>query len=103
MAGLGDWGIVEGLIYENWEEKAFDIEEIRKLKTVQSAFGLDFGYTNDPSAFFCGLIDDFKGIPHCIHQVVKIINGLIQLLSGLTVNIPYAVRVQGKNEQQRIS
>ena len=58
VAGLGDWGIVEGLIYENWEEKAFDIEEIRKLKTVQSAFGLDFGYTNDPSAFFCGLIDE---------------------------------------------
>ena len=58
VAGLGDWGIVEGLIYENWEEKAFDIEEIRKLKTVQSAFGLDFGYTNDPSAFFCSLIDE---------------------------------------------
>ncbi len=58
VAGLGDWGIVEGLIYENWEEKAFDIAEIRKLKTVQSAFGLDFGYTNDPSALFCGLIDE---------------------------------------------
>ena len=58
VAGLGDWGIVEGLIYENWEEKAFDTEEIRKLKTVQSVFGLDFGYTNDPSAFFCGLIDE---------------------------------------------
>ena len=25
---------------------------------VQSAFGLDFGYTNDPSALFCGLIDE---------------------------------------------
>ena len=24
---------------------------------VKSAFGLDFGYTNDPSALFCGLID----------------------------------------------
>lgn len=58
VAGLGDWGIVEGLIFENWEEKAFDIEEIRKLESVKSAFGLDFGYTNDPSAFFCGLIDE---------------------------------------------
>lgn len=58
VAGLGDWGIVEGLIYENWEEKAFDINEIRSLKTVKSAFGLDFGYTNDPSALFCGLIDE---------------------------------------------
>jgi phage terminase large subunit len=58
VAGLGDWGIVDGLIFENWEEKAFDIEEIRKLNTIKSAFGLDFGYTNDPSALFCGLVDE---------------------------------------------
>jgi len=57
VAGLGDWGIVEGVIFENWEEKAFDIDEIRTLSSVQSRFGLDFGYTNDPTAFFCGLID----------------------------------------------
>lgn len=58
VAGLGDWGIVEGLIYENWEEKVFDIDEIRNLQSVKSAFGLDFGYTNDPSALFCGLVDE---------------------------------------------
>ena len=57
VAGLGGWGIVEGLVYENWEEKEFDVNEISKRKGVKSAFGLDFGYTNDPSAFFCGLID----------------------------------------------
>ena len=57
VAGLGNWGIVEGLVYENWEEKEFDVDEISKRKSVKSAFGLDFGYTNDPSAFFCGLID----------------------------------------------
>lgn len=57
VAGLGDWGIAEGLIYENWREEAFDIEAIRGLKSVKSVFGLDFGYTNDPSALFCGLID----------------------------------------------
>lgn len=57
VAGLGDWGIAEGLIYENWEERLFDIDEVRRLSSVESAFGLDFGYTNDPSALFCGLID----------------------------------------------
>ncbi len=56
VAGLGDWGIVDGLIYENWEEKAFSTEEISRMAGVQSAFGLDFGYTNDPTALFCGLI-----------------------------------------------
>ena len=57
VAGLGDWGIVEGLIFENWEEKAFSVQEITALPGVRSAFGLDFGYTNDPAALFCGLID----------------------------------------------
>lgn len=57
VAGLGDWGIVEGLVYENWEEKVFDASEVSRRLNVQSAFGLDFGYTNDPSALFCGLVD----------------------------------------------
>lgn len=57
VAGLGDWGIVEGLVYENWEERLFSIDEVRKTPGIKSAFGLDFGYTNDPTALFCGLID----------------------------------------------
>lgn len=60
VAGLGDWGIVDGLVYENWEEKEFDVNEVSGRAGVTSAFGLDFGYTNDPSALFCGLIDEGK-------------------------------------------
>lgn len=57
VAGLGDWGIVDGLVYENWHEEAFTLEQIRQQYKIDSAFGLDFGYTNDPSALFCGFID----------------------------------------------
>lgn len=57
VAGLGEWGIVDGLIFENFEEKQFDIDEIRCQKGIKSVFGLDWGYTNDPTALFCGLID----------------------------------------------
>lgn len=57
VAGLGEWGIVEGLIFENWEEKLFDLEEVKKITGIKSAFGLDFGYTNDPSALCCSMID----------------------------------------------
>lgn len=57
VAGLGDWGIVDGLVFENWLEKVFDVGTIRQLESMKSAFGLDFGYTNDPSALFCGLVD----------------------------------------------
>ena len=57
VAGLGQWGVSDGLVFEDWEEKAFDIDGIRGISSVRGAFGLDFGYTNDPTAFFCGLID----------------------------------------------
>lgn len=53
----GEWGVAEGLVYENFEVREFDIDEIRSRQTIQSAFGLDFGYTNDPTAFSCSLID----------------------------------------------
>ena len=56
-AGLGEWGIVEGLVFENWEERAFDVNEVSKRTNVKSAFGMDFGYVNDPSTLFCGLVD----------------------------------------------
>lgn len=71
VAGLGDWGVVDGLVYENWKEEAFtliskkDYEELPENKrpqspvfvdSVDSAFGLDYGYTNDPTAFFCGFL-----------------------------------------------
>lgn len=57
VAGLGEWGIVDGLVYEHWEEKAFALDDVRKLSGIKSVFGLDFGYTNDSTALFCGLID----------------------------------------------
>ena len=61
VAGLGNWGITEGLIYENWEEKIFDKNKIIKENpNIKAVFGLDFGYTNDETALFCGLADDCK-------------------------------------------
>ena len=60
VAGLGGWGIVDGLVYENWKEQAFDhtSDEFKKEHpNLVSCFGLDFGYTNDPSTLFCGLLD----------------------------------------------
>lgn len=54
VAGLGNWGIVDGLVYENWTERAFTLDEIKQCKTRS---GLDFGYTNDPTAFFVGFLD----------------------------------------------
>ena len=59
VAGLGEWGVTDGLVYENWHEKSFTLDEIREDGNVKliTACGLDYGYTNDPSAFVVPMID----------------------------------------------
>ncbi len=54
VAGLGNWGIVDGLVYENWKEEAFTLDQVIDCESVN---GIDFGYTNDPAAVFIGFID----------------------------------------------
>ena len=58
VAGLGEWGVVDGLVYENVREDRFNKEDVIKNNPdIKPVFGLDFGYTNDPTALFCGLLD----------------------------------------------
>ena len=54
VAGLGNWGVIDGVVYEKWKEEAFSLKDLPK--DAQAAFGLDFGYTNDPTALFCGYV-----------------------------------------------
>lgn len=84
VAGMGDWGIVDGLVFENWEEKAFDIEEIRRMASAKSAFGLDFGYTNDPSALFCGLVDVSAKILWVFDEMYKVAMSNERIASEIT-------------------
>lgn len=51
---LGNWGTAEGLIFNNVSQRLIRHEEIQFLECVQ---GLDFGYTNDPSAFNISYVD----------------------------------------------
>ena len=57
IEGDGEWGIAEGLIYEKVRFEDFDIDAVRAIPGIKSAFGLDFGFT-DPNAFTCFLIDN---------------------------------------------
>lgn len=54
VAGLGNWGVTEGIVYENWREQIFTLSEVKDCVTVA---GLDFGYTNDPTALFVGFLN----------------------------------------------
>ena len=56
VAGLGNWGITEGLVYDNVQiDYRFELTDMVNYKTV---CGMDFGYTNDPTAFFIGFLDE---------------------------------------------
>lgn len=56
VAGLGNWGIAEGLVYDNVHiDYRFELTDMVNYKTV---CGMDFGYTNDPTAFFIGFLDE---------------------------------------------
>jgi len=57
VEGLGEWGIAEGVIFEDWQELDFDPKEIAKRPGVVASFGLDFGYTVDPTGFIAILAD----------------------------------------------
>lgn len=70
VAGLGDWGIVDGLVYENWEEREFNIDTLIE-QNIKSAFGMDFGYTNDPSTLFCGLVDEASKEIYVFDEIYK--------------------------------
>lgn len=71
VAGLGEWGVVDGLVYENIEEKRFDISSLIGQEGIESVFGLDFGYTNDPTALFCGLIDLKNKVIYVFDELYK--------------------------------
>lgn len=46
----GDWGVAEGLVFENYEVKDFDI--VSTIKRIgETTAGLDFGFTHDPTTF----------------------------------------------------
>ena len=72
VAGLGQWGVAEGLVYENFEVIDFEFDEkgnvhlttacggaspqgeavgVIEYWKLRHFFGLDYGYTNDPTAF----------------------------------------------------
>lgn len=57
VAGLGEWGVEEGLVFENWRVEEFDIHTLQSPERYRHVFGLDYGYANDPTAFIAAAVD----------------------------------------------
>lgn len=53
----GDWGVAEGLVFDNFDVVDFDIDaKIREVGTVVT--GLDFGFTHDPTTLPSAVYDE---------------------------------------------
>lgn len=66
IEGLGHWGIAEGLVYNDFEVKYFEEDDIFREEDkygrplARYMYGLDFGYSNDPTAFAVMAVNEKK-------------------------------------------
>ena len=51
---LGEFGSLDKLIYTNWQKSDFDHTTLEGVHCC----GLDFGYTNDPTAVVCAIVNE---------------------------------------------
>lgn len=70
IEGEGEWGIAEGLIYENVIFDNFNIDKKRQIPGIKSAFGNDFGFT-DPNAFVCCMVDNTNMKIYVFDEIYK--------------------------------
>ncbi len=76
VAGLGQWGHSEGLVFENWVVEGFSLGELCR-EGLRHIFGLDYGYTNDPTAFIAAAVDEKEKriFIYDEHYEIKMLNG----------------------------
>lgn len=107
IEGLGEWGIAEGLIYDNWMELDFDIEALRKKTDTygrpiyRELFGLDFGYTNDPTAFIAVLADEKKREIYIFDEIYKTRLSNKDIYEAVRYKGYASARITGDNEDPR--
>lgn len=87
VAGLGEWGISEGLVYERWDVTPFDKGKIggdpeskdNECWKYKHVFGLDYGYTNDPTAFIAMAVNPMEKVLYIYdeHYKTKMLNNEI--------------------------
>ena len=71
VEGLGEWGISEGLVYDNFTIEDYTLTDIQNKYNIETLSGLDFGYTNDETAFFVGFIDKEERVIFVYDEIYK--------------------------------
>lgn len=76
VEGLGEWGILGGNVYENWEVKDFDVWQLRNSRynlgraRYIERYGLDLGFSEDPVGLV-GMLIDTRENEIYIHTAIK--------------------------------
>jgi phage terminase large subunit len=63
----GEWGVSEGLVFENVEYRPLDKDFLAK-QNYELIVGLDFGFTHDPTALVVSWLDSENGILYLIDE-----------------------------------
>ncbi|EKF50727.1 Phage terminase, large subunit [Lactococcus garvieae DCC43] len=66
----GEWGVSEGLVFNNFEVREFDIEKIIQ-EVGETTHGMDFGYTNDPTTLTSSVFDQKNNTLYIYDELYK--------------------------------
>lgn len=107
IEGLGNWGIAEGAIYNNWSELEFEPNAFRDAvdrynkPIYRDLHGLDFGYTNDPTAFIAFFADEKKREIYIYDEIYKTRMTNQQIKDEITYKGFAHARIKADNEDPR--
>lgn len=71
VAVFGEWGVTEGLVFENFKVESFDVDKVLKEATAVS-YGMDFGFTNDPTTFIKVAINERTKDIYLLDELYKV-------------------------------
>ena len=100
VAVFGDWGIAEGLVFEDlFEEKEFSMDDIAGLP---KGVGLDFGFKHDPTAGEFFAIDQKKRIVYVYDEFYQ--QGMMtqQIAQALAQHGAIGKRIIADSAEQRL-
>jgi phage terminase large subunit len=106
VEGLGDWGISEGQIFDNWEVRDFDYREmmsrnVQGYRQFLPKYGLDYGFAADPTAFVGLLISTTKKEIYVYDEWYKHSATNKQIYDALRHKQYHKVRIKADSEDVR--
>ena len=97
---LGEFATLDKLVFPKYEKRLLNKDE---LKQLPSLFGLDFGFTNDPTAFMHVKIDRENKKLYILEEYVK--KGLLnnQIAEAITSPVSYTHLLKSRSKDLSIS